>query len=171
MTVVVGKTRVRMKQAILIVFAVLALMSAPVAARECGSGETSFTLLSTQSGFAWHGMTISIGGFARAEAKVRSGAPQKNHARISFQPLDQALAEQAIPSLLWEGTLRLSSNVPGFARKFVIRGDSIEGTDLTFCEPQQLSLHCTEITGYVSEGAISMRCSIKVMEPESIISP
>jgi len=164
-----------MRRVALAAFTMLALLfwSDAPEARECTAGEIGFAMVGTPGGYSWQGITLSVGSFApsgRGRAKALS-APSRHLTVISYQPFDATATSEDTPSVLREGTMRLYSNVRGFSRKFEIKDGALEGVDLSFCDRQELALRCTGITGFSSEGAISMRCALKIMEPDAVVTP
>jgi hypothetical protein len=94
-----------------------------------------------------------------------------NIAPVSFIAAAPPVADQDTPSLVRAGTLRLRSNVGTFARKFPVTLAGFEAADLSFCPRHQVNLHCGEIINYATEGAVSMRCSLVILDPAEIVTP
>jgi hypothetical protein len=143
-------------------------------ARDCAPGETSFTLVSTQRGVLWNGIRLSISRCAHAGASLPSRAPSKDGnrlAKVSLDFLPASRLEQDAPSLLSDGSVRFSSNVWSFARRFTVSAKGIDAVDLAFCSGHQINLHCGSIVDYASEGAVSMDCSLSILDPAQIVTP
>ena len=144
---------------------------------ECIAGKTTFTLTSAGGEFVWHGIRLSISHFAAST--LRNGI---QYARLPFEerPLRmgslsirelQTRSTEDTPSLVSKGALRLSSNVTGFKRTVPIAFGGVDIADLSFCQAQQINLHCGDISYLAAENAAALKCSLVIFDPSDIVTP